>query len=159
MLDVVVLRLVRLHVFHGCGARLNVLPNSLKSLLETVYGGEMDIQFMGNSSGGYFCMPTAHSLKICDVRCIVLCDKTAQFRVYSGLPKSQLFETFFRSFVCIEKVSKFKFGSKNKSVAFLFLFSVDGETQYRTGSDCIYNHRIILQNMYNDDMFVSPDFN
>lgn len=85
-----------------------------------------------------------HTLKICDVRCIVLCDKTAQFRVYSGLPKSQLFETFFRPFVCIEKVSKFKFGSKNKSVAFLFLFSVDGETQYRTVSYYIYNHRIIL---------------
>lgn len=32
MPNVVVLRLVRLHVLHDCEARLNVLPNSLKSL-------------------------------------------------------------------------------------------------------------------------------
>lgn len=52
-----------------------------------------------------------------------------------------------------------KIRSKIKSVAFLFLFSVDGETHCIIASDYIYKHRIIPQNMYTDDMFASPDFN
>ncbi len=60
--------------------------------LETTYGREMNIQFMGNSSGGHSCSQHANctlTQKICG---IVLFDKTAHFRVafYCGQPKAHL---------------------------------------------------------------------
>ncbi len=62
-------------VTHGLRlwGRLNVLPNSLKHL--------------------WSFWPIAHSLKTCDICGIVLCDKTAHFRVvfYCGQPKTHLY--------------------------------------------------------------------
>ncbi len=60
----------------GCTAKFSETP------LETAYGREMTIQFTGNSSGG----------QTCDICSIVLCDKTAHFRVvfYCGQPKAYL---------------------------------------------------------------------
>ncbi len=72
----------------GCTAKFSETP------LETAYGREMNIQFTGNSSGGHssISMPIARSLKTCDICGIVLCDKTAHFRVafYCGQPKAHL---------------------------------------------------------------------
>ncbi len=67
----------------GCTAKFSETP------LETVYGGEMNIQFTGNSSGG---LPIARCRKTCDICGIVLCDKSAHFRVafYCGQPKAHL---------------------------------------------------------------------
>ncbi len=52
--------------------------------LETAYGREMNIQFTGNRSGGHSCSQHANCMlpKTCDICGIVLCDKTAHFRVY-----------------------------------------------------------------------------
>ena len=49
--------------------------------LEAAYGREMNIQLSGNSSGPAVSMPIAHSLKTWVICGIVLCDKTAHFRV------------------------------------------------------------------------------
>ncbi len=70
----------------GCTAKFSETP------LETAYGREINIQFMGNSSGGHYCMTIARSLKTCDICGIVLCDKTTHFRVafYCGQPKAHL---------------------------------------------------------------------
>ncbi len=73
----------------GCTAKFSETP------LETAYGREMNTQFTGNSSGGHLVavsMPIARSLKTCDIGGIVLCDKTAHFRVafYCGQPKTHL---------------------------------------------------------------------
>ncbi len=72
----------------GCTAKFSETP------LETAYGREMNIQFMGNSSGGHSCSQHANCtlLKTCDICGIVLCDKTAHFRVafYCGQPKVHL---------------------------------------------------------------------
>ncbi len=74
--------------------RLDVLPNSLKRLwrwlkvekwtLNSRATALMDIPAVS--------MPIAHSLKTCDICGIVLCDKTAHFRVtfYCGQPKAHL---------------------------------------------------------------------
>ncbi len=69
-----------------CTAKFSEMP------LETAYGREMNIQFMGNSSGGHSCSQLARSLKTCDICGIVLCDKTEHFRVafYCGQPKTHL---------------------------------------------------------------------
>lgn len=48
-----------------------------------------------------------------------------------------------------------KIRSKIKGVAFPFVQC----THCIIESDYIYNHRIILQNMYIDNMFISPDIN
>ncbi len=66
----------------GCTAKFSEM------LLETTYGREMNIQFTGNSSGGHSCSQHAN----CDICDIVLCDKTAHFRVafYCGQPKAHL---------------------------------------------------------------------
>ncbi len=73
----------------GCTAKFSETP------LETAYGREMNIQFMGKQLWWTFpavSMPIALSLKICDICGIVLCDKTAHFRVafYCGQPKAHL---------------------------------------------------------------------
>ncbi len=71
----------------GCTAKFSEMP------LETAYGREMNIQFMGNSSGGHaVSMTIGRSLKTCDICGIVLCDKTADFRVvfYCVQPKAHL---------------------------------------------------------------------
>ncbi len=72
----------------GCTAKFSEMP------LETVYGREINIQFTGNSSGGHpaVTMTIARSLKTCNICGIVLCDKTAHFRVafYCGQPKAHL---------------------------------------------------------------------
>ncbi len=57
------------------------------------YGREINIQFKGNSSGGHSgSQIIARSLKTRYIRGIVLCDKTAHFRVafYCGQPKAHL---------------------------------------------------------------------
>jgi len=72
----------------GCTAKFSEMP------LEMAYGREMNIQFMGNSSGGHSCsqhanctLPQNLQHKIVDK-----CDKTAHFRVafYCGQPKAHL---------------------------------------------------------------------
>ncbi len=72
----------------GCTAKFSETP------LETAYRREINIQFTGNSSGGLSCssMLIACSFKTCDICCIVLCNKTAHFRVtfYCGQPKAHL---------------------------------------------------------------------
>ncbi len=86
--------LVWLHVVCGCEAGW-MYCQILWNALETAYGREMNIQLMGKSSGGHSAvnMPIACSLKTYDICGIVLCDKTAHFRVafYCGQPKTQLF--------------------------------------------------------------------
>ncbi len=64
----------------GCTAKLSETP------LETAYGREINIQFTGNSSGGHSCSQHDN----CNICGIVLCDKTAHFRVafYCGQPKA-----------------------------------------------------------------------
>jgi hypothetical protein len=49
-------------------------------MLEAVYDKEINI-ISGNSSGGHSCKPIAHSLKTSDICGILLCDKTAHFKV------------------------------------------------------------------------------
>ncbi len=74
--------------------RLNVLPNSLKCLWRRL----MVEKWIFNSRATALVdipavkMPIAHSLKTCDICGIVLCDKTAHFRVayYCGQPKAHL---------------------------------------------------------------------
>lgn len=92
-LDAVGLRLVQLPVLHGCETCLKCTAKFSEKPLEMVYGREIHIQFMGNSSGGCSCTPTALSLTICDVCCIVQCDKTAHFIV--GSPRHTFFGPFF----------------------------------------------------------------
>ncbi len=62
--------------------------------LETAYGGEMNIQFMATALVDIpaVSMPIERSLKTCDICGIVLCDKTAHFRVvfYCDQPKAHL---------------------------------------------------------------------
>ncbi len=53
----------------GCTAKLSEMP------LETAYGREALVDIPAIS------MPIARSLKTCDICGIVLCDKTAHFRV------------------------------------------------------------------------------
>ncbi len=70
----------------GCTAKFSETP------LETAYGREINIQFTSNSSDGHSCSQHANCTlpqKICG---IVLCDKTAYFRVafYCGQPKAHL---------------------------------------------------------------------
>ncbi len=71
-----------------CTAKFSETP------LEMAFGREMNIQFTGNNSGGHSAvsMPIEHSLKTCNICGIVLCDKTAHFRVafYCGQPKAHL---------------------------------------------------------------------
>ncbi len=74
----------------GCTAKFSETP------LETAYGRRL--MFTGNSSGSAqlfipaVSMPIARSLKTCDICGIVLCDKTAHFRVafYCVQPKAHL---------------------------------------------------------------------
>ncbi len=85
--------LVWLHVVCGCG-QLDVLPNSLKRLWRRL----MVEKWTFNSPATALVdipavsMPIARSLKTCDICGIVLCDKTAHFRVafYCGQPKAHL---------------------------------------------------------------------
>ncbi len=82
--------LVWLHVVCGCEAGWCTAKFSEKPL-ETAYSREMNIQFTGNSSGVHSCSQHANCTlpQICG---IVLCDKTAHFRVafYCGQPKAHL---------------------------------------------------------------------
>ncbi len=68
-----------------CTAKLSEM------ILETTYGREMNIQFMGNSSGGHSCSQHANCTLPHNL-CLQLCDKTAHFRVafYCGQPKAHL---------------------------------------------------------------------
>ncbi len=85
-------------VTHGLRlwGRLDVLPNSLKCLWRRLMVEKLTQQL--NSWGTVLVdipavsMPIACSLKICDICGIVLCDKTAHFRVafYCGQPKAHL---------------------------------------------------------------------
>ncbi len=72
----------------GCTAKFSETP------LEMAYGTEMDIQFTATALVDIpaVSMPIARSLKTCDICGIVLCDKTAHFRVtfYCGQPKAHL---------------------------------------------------------------------
>ncbi len=72
----------------GCTVKLSETP------LEMAHGREMNIQFTDNSSGGHSCSQhaIARSLKTCNICGIVLCDKTAHFRVAfrCGQPKAHL---------------------------------------------------------------------
>ncbi len=73
----------------GCTAKFSETP------LETAYGREMNIKFMGNSSGGHSCSQHANCTlpqNLQNICGIVLCDKTAHFRVvfYCGQPKEHL---------------------------------------------------------------------
>ncbi len=69
----------------GCMAKFSEMP------LETAYGREMNIQFTATALVDIPALNIliACSLKTCD---IVLCDKTAHFRVafYCGQPKAHL---------------------------------------------------------------------
>ncbi len=69
----------------GCTAKFSETP------LETAYGRLINIQFMGNSSGGHSSSQHANCT-LPQISCIVLCDKTAHFRVafYCGQPKAHL---------------------------------------------------------------------
>ncbi len=72
----------------GCTAKFSETP------LETAYGREMNIQFMGNSSSGHSCCQYNNCTlpQNCDICGIVLCDKNSNFRVafYCGQPKAHL---------------------------------------------------------------------
>ncbi len=72
----------------GCTAKFSETP------LETAYGREINIQSTATALVDIpaVSMPIARSLKTCDICGIVLCDKTAHFRVafYCGQPKAQL---------------------------------------------------------------------
>ncbi len=75
----------------GCTAKFSETP------LETAYGNHME-KWTFNSRATALVdipavsMPIAHSLKTCDICGIVLCYKTAHFRVafYCGQPKAHL---------------------------------------------------------------------
>ncbi len=72
----------------GCTAKFSETP------LETAYGRDMNIQFTATALVDIpaVSMPIARSLKTCDICGIVLCDKTANFRVafYCDQPKAHL---------------------------------------------------------------------
>ncbi len=71
----------------GCTAKFSETP------LETAYGREMNIQLIGNSSGGHSCSQHANCTLPQNFICgIVLCDKTANFReaFYCGQPNEYL---------------------------------------------------------------------
>ncbi len=70
----------------GCTAKFSEMP------LKSAYGRELNIKFTGNSSGGHSCSQHANCMLICSICGIVLCDKTAHFRVafYCGQPKAHL---------------------------------------------------------------------
>ncbi len=71
-----------------CTAKLSETP------LETAYGREINIKFTAKALVDIpaVSMPITRSLKTCDISGIVLCDKTAHFRVafYCGQPKAHL---------------------------------------------------------------------
>ena len=61
-----------------------------KTMLEAAYGREINIQFSGNSSGGHSCSQHANCMLPQNLRHgIVLCDKTAHFRVAFYCPPAQ----------------------------------------------------------------------
>ncbi len=68
MLDVEVLGWCG-YTWSAVWGRLDVLPNSFETPLETAYGREMNIKFTGNSSGGHSCSQhaIARFLKTCDI--------------------------------------------------------------------------------------------
>ncbi len=72
----------------GCTAKISETP------LKTAYGREMNIQFTATALVDIpaVIMPITRSLKTCNICGIVLCDKTAHFRVafYCGQPKAHL---------------------------------------------------------------------
>ncbi len=74
--------------------RLDVLPNSLKRLWRRLMVEEWTFNSRATAlvDISAVSMPIAHSLKTCNVCGIVLCDKTAHFRVtfYCGQPKAHL---------------------------------------------------------------------
>ncbi len=74
--------LVWLHVVCGCEP-VGCTAKFSKTPLERAYGREINIHFTGNSLVDIpaVSMPIARSLKTCDICGIVLCDKTAHFRV------------------------------------------------------------------------------
>ncbi len=80
-----------------CGCEyvlLDVMPNSLKRLWRQLMVKKLTLNSRATALVDILAvnMPLAHSLKICDICGIVLCDKTAHFRVafYCGQPKTQL---------------------------------------------------------------------
>jgi len=70
----------------GCTAKFS------ETSLETACGREMNIQFMGNSSGGHPCSQHAFRNHPQNLASLELCDKTAHFRVafYCGQRKAHL---------------------------------------------------------------------
>jgi hypothetical protein len=74
--------------WHGYSWPVVVTAKFSKMALEAVYGREINIQFSGNSSGGYSCSQHAKcSIKTSDTCGIVSCDKTANFRVAFYFPQ------------------------------------------------------------------------
>ncbi len=74
--------------------RLDVLPNSLKRLWRQLMAEKWTFNSRATALVDIpaVSMPIAHSLKTCDICGIVLCDRTAHFRVafYCGQPKAHL---------------------------------------------------------------------
>ncbi len=71
-----------------------VLPNSLKRLWRWLMVEKLTLNSQATTLVDIpaVSLPTAHSLKTCDICGIVLCDKTAHFRVtfYCGQPRAHL---------------------------------------------------------------------
>ncbi len=74
--------------------RLDVLPNSLKHLWRQLMVEKLTFNSRATALVDIpvVNMPIARSLKTCEICGIVLCDKTAHFRVtfYCGQPKAHL---------------------------------------------------------------------
>ncbi len=74
--------------------RLDVLPNSLKCLWRRLMVEKLTFNSRATALVDIpaVSMPIARTLKTCDICGIVLCDKTAHFRVafYCGQPKAHL---------------------------------------------------------------------
>lgn len=122
MLDVLVLVLVRFHVLHGCEACLNALPKSLKSLW----------RWFTVERWTFASWATA----LVDIPACQLLHAPSKIMLWENcrfwsLPLVYL---LFTPFFCVNRksfwVQFMKIGSKIKSVAFLFLFSVAGQTLY-----------------------------
>ncbi len=75
--------LVWLHVVCGLWCRLDVLPNSLKRLWRWLMLENEDINSRATALVGHSAVNHANCTlpQTCDICCIMLCDKTAHFRV------------------------------------------------------------------------------
>ncbi len=89
-------KMLDVEVLGWCGytwwGGLDVLPNSLKRLWRWLMVEKWTFNSWATVDIPAVTMPIARRLKTCDICGIVLCDKTAQFRVvlYCGQPKAHL---------------------------------------------------------------------